>query len=324
MDDMGEAAAAAAEPFPLATGSRLQWTEVPGRVRAAVERQLGSPVVSATNQRGGFSPGPAARIACADGTRAFVKVAGLPVNEESVKLHRREARVSAALPSWVPAPRLLHVYDDGEWVALTFEEIAGRLPAAPWRPADLEPVLDALQQLATRGTPCPVPDLRPAQDKLARAFGRYRELAAEPPAEPLTRWELANLDTLIDLVDATVAASAGDTLVHLDVRSDNVLLGPAGQVWLVDWPWAVVGAPWIDSAMLTVETAIHGLDAQSIVDASPLLSTVDPPILTGFIAGLAALWAHAYRLPAPPGLPTLRPFQRANHAATLRWLQTRL
>jgi hypothetical protein len=56
---MGEAAAAAAEPIPLATGSRPDWTEVPGRVRAAVEGQLGSPVVSATNQRGGFSPGPA-------------------------------------------------------------------------------------------------------------------------------------------------------------------------------------------------------------------------------------------------------------------------
>jgi Phosphotransferase enzyme family len=321
---MGEAAAAAAEPIPLATGSRLEWTEVPGRVRAAVERQLGSPVVSATNQRGGFSPGPAVRIACADGTRAFVKVTGVAVNEESVKLHRREARVSAALPSWVPAPRLLDVYDDGEWVALTFEEIAGSLPQVPWRPAEIRLVLAALELLAARGTPCPVPELQPAARKFARAFGRYRELAATPPDEPLTAWELAHLDTLIELIDGTVAASAGDTLVHMDVRADNVLLGADGRVWLVDWPWAIVGAPWIDSALLAVEAAVHGLDAQSIVDASPLLSTVDPIVLTGFIAGLAALWAHAYRLPAPPGLPTLRPFQRASHAAALRWLRTRL
>jgi hypothetical protein len=110
----------------------------------------------------------------------------------------------------------------------------------------------------------------------------------------------------------------------MDVRSDNVLLGERGEVWLVDWPWAVVGAPWIDSALLAVETAVHGLDAHSTVDASPLLSTVDPAVLTGFVAGFAALWAHAYRLPAPPGLPTLRPFQRACHATALAWLRTRI
>lgn len=319
---MGGAAAAAEEPIPLATGSRLEWTDVPGRVRAAVEGQLGSPVVSATNQRGGFSPGPAARVACADGTRAFVKVAGLPINAESVQLHRQEGAISAALPSWLPAPALRHVYDDGDWVALTFDEVPGRLPAVPWRRPELARTLAALADLATRATPCPVPGLAGAETKLARTFGRYHVLAATPAL--LTDWERAHLDALIRLVDDTVPLLAGDTLVHLDVRADNVLLTADGGCWLVDWPWAVRGAPWLDSASVLLEAVIHGLPAESIVDTTPLLSTVDPALLTGFVAGMAAMWAYAARRPEPPGLPTVRAYQAGCHRAALRWLRSRL
>ncbi|NUS74076.1 MAG: phosphotransferase [Corynebacteriales bacterium] len=38
---------------------------------------------------------------------------------------------------------------------------------------------------------------------------------------------------------------AGATLVHADLRADNILIAPPG-VTLVDWPWASYGAPWLD------------------------------------------------------------------------------
>jgi hypothetical protein len=112
--------------------------------------------------------------------------------------------------------------------------------------------------------------------------------------------------------------------VHLDVRADNILLGPAGQCWLVDWPWAVRGAPWLDSAGVLLEAAIQGVATESIVDTTPLLSTVDPALVTGFVAGMASMWAYAARQPDPPGLPTLRAYQRGCHRAALRWLRSRL
>ncbi|MFC0531482.1 hypothetical protein [Phytohabitans kaempferiae] len=42
--------------------------------------------------------------------------------------------VTPHLAATAMVPRLLEGYDDGTWVALVFEEIAGSLPAQPWRP----------------------------------------------------------------------------------------------------------------------------------------------------------------------------------------------
>ena len=48
----------------------------PLSLRSDVERALGSPVVRAASQPGGFSPGSADRVVLADGRRAFVKAVG--------------------------------------------------------------------------------------------------------------------------------------------------------------------------------------------------------------------------------------------------------
>ncbi|PZG18389.1 hypothetical protein [Nonomuraea aridisoli] len=56
--------------------------------------------------------------------------------------HRREAAISERLPAHAPVPRLLGTYDDGDWIALAFEEIDGRLPAQPWHDDELQRVLE--------------------------------------------------------------------------------------------------------------------------------------------------------------------------------------
>ncbi|HMG30563.1 MAG TPA: hypothetical protein VK585_10640 [Jiangellaceae bacterium] len=61
---------------PPAAGVRAEWPDLPAGVRAGIEDLLGAPVVAAVNQAGGFSPGLAARVRCADGSRAFVKQPG--------------------------------------------------------------------------------------------------------------------------------------------------------------------------------------------------------------------------------------------------------
>lgn len=58
---------------PPAQGARINWDEVPGRVRAAIEQVCGAPVLEARTQPCGFSPGVAARAVCANGTRCFIK-----------------------------------------------------------------------------------------------------------------------------------------------------------------------------------------------------------------------------------------------------------
>ena len=79
-------------------GVRLPWSAVPDEVRVGVERAVGSRIGAAEDREGGFSPGPAAVLTLADGTRVFVKAVGLEVNETSVAMHRHEGVVHADLP----------------------------------------------------------------------------------------------------------------------------------------------------------------------------------------------------------------------------------
>ena len=56
-----------------APGHRLQWADLPAVLRAEIESTLGSAVIEAVGQRGGYGPSLAARCALADGRRVFIK-----------------------------------------------------------------------------------------------------------------------------------------------------------------------------------------------------------------------------------------------------------
>ncbi|WP_432572388.1 phosphotransferase family protein [Kineococcus sp. SYSU DK005] len=297
-------------------GGRPRWEDLPPHVRAGVEDVLGSPVVRAESQAGGFSPGSADRVLTAAGRRAFVKAVGAAQNPHSPVLHRREARVSAALPPSLPVPRLLGVFDDGAWVALVLEEVDGHQPPLPWRAGDVDAVLGALAALAAGATPCPVPGLPAAADELREDFAGFERLAADGVP-------LAGLDELRALARRGLDALDGDTLAHVDLRADNVLLTAGGAV-LVDWPHACRGPAWLDALVLLVEVERHGgHDADALLARAPTARGVDPDVLTAVLAGFAAFFLDSARRPAPPGLPTVREFQRVQGEALLAWVRRR-
>ncbi|MDG6103455.1 phosphotransferase [Dactylosporangium aurantiacum] len=298
-----------------ASGVRIGWDDLPSTVHAAVTAILGGPVVRAVSQPGGFSPGTADRVLLADGSRAFVKAVSAAQNAHSVQLHRTEARVTAMLPADVPAPRLLGFHDDGTWVALVFADVEGRQPHVPWQDDELAAVLDALRRL-----PVPVSGLPSLPSLLADSFGGWRRLAADPPAA-LDPWAASNLDLLVELADRGVTALAGDRLVHVDIRADNLLIRPDGSVMVVDWPGAAVGVPWFDTLSLLLNVRLYGgAPSDTLLD----VFEPDPADVTAVIAGLAALFTDRGREPDPPGLPTLRRFQQDQAAVMLPWLRARL
>ena len=147
---------------PAAQGVRIEWAQIPAPVRAAIEDVCGAAVVQARTQPGGFSPGLAARVRCANGARYFVKAVSAQANPDTPGLHRQEARVLAALDPLItsrqlPIPRLHGTVDRPPWIALILQDIAGRQPQLPWRTAELQQVVAALDQLADALTPAPVP-----------------------------------------------------------------------------------------------------------------------------------------------------------------------
>jgi len=316
-----------------ASGVRIGWADLPWPVRAAVEDIIGGTVVEARSQSGGFSPGTADRVRTADGRRAFVKAVSADLNEHSPGLHRREARIAAALPAAVPAPRLLGLHDDGAWVALVLEDVEGRSPATPWRADELAPVLAALGDLAR--VPADLPDLPTATETLGYDLAGWWRIAADPPATPaepatasdpppadLHPWTARRLDRLCALADRGVAALTGDSLVHSDVRADNLLLGRDGTVSIVDWPWACRGPAWLDRLLLLVNVRLYGgdHDTGALLAACAEETGADPRDLVAVLAALAGFFADMARRPPPPGLPTVRAFQRAQADAIASWL----
>lgn len=146
------------------------------------------------------------------------------------------------------------------------------------------------------------------------------------PPDDLDPWELTHRDRLLGVPDRLTDSGGlvGDTLVHLDLRADNLLVTPSGSLVLLDWPWACTGPAWVDTVLLAIDMAANGgLDPAALVAGSSVVQDVDPGDLTDFLAGMAGMWAVSMRRPAPPGLPTIRAFQRRFHDTTLTWVRQR-
>jgi aminoglycoside phosphotransferase (APT) family kinase protein len=308
--------------FPPAEGARLPWEGLPASVRAAVEARLGSPVATAVTRPGGFSPGVAARLELEDGRYAFVKSIGPEPNPDSPEFHRREARVAAALSPETPAARLLFAFEEEGWVTLAFEYVDGHEPELPWREDELERVLAALTDLAGALTPAPV-DAPPITEALDELFHGWRVLAAGSPTG-IDPWAAERLDELAAVEARWVAGAAGSTLLHCDVRADNILLTP-DRVVFVDWPHACVGAPWIDLVAFLPSVAMQGGPRPwEVFEAHPLGRDAPPDHVLPVVAALAGFFIERSIQPPPPGLPTLREFQRAQGIETLAWLRRSL
>jgi aminoglycoside phosphotransferase (APT) family kinase protein len=319
-----------------AMSTRLPWAQVPAPLRAAAEQRLGGAVTAAVTQPGGFSPGAAARLELAGGGRAFAKAVGPELNPDSPGIYRAEARIAAALPAAAWAPEFLGVIESGGWVLLLFEDIDGAMPAQPWRPPELARVLAAMTDLAAALTPAPL--AAPAvADAHAASFTGWRQLAAEhqgaehqaaehqadPNQAALDPWARAHLAGLAELEAGWADAAQGTSLVHSDLRSDNILL-TADRVVFVDWPWACRAAPWFDLvAMLPSITLEGGPPPGEILAAHPVTRDADPQAVTAVVAALAGYFIRQSRQPGPPGIPTVRAVQAAQGKVALDWLRAR-
>jgi hypothetical protein len=246
---------------------RPAWSDLPAGVRHAVEELIGGPVARAESCPGGFSPGFASRLTRADGERRFVKAIDAGTWPHEVDAYRTEAKVGAALPDSVPAPRWLGGYDDGRWCVLAFEDVDG---AAPGRtPTDIRRVVEAAGNLANP-SPVELPGEHPR-------LGGWADLAADPARVARLRrhapWAADDLPRLVGLERAGIAAARGDSLVHGDLYPHNILL-TAARVVFVDWPHARLGAPVIDLVTFLSSVAADGIDPEPYVHSDGAVTEV--------------------------------------------------
>jgi aminoglycoside phosphotransferase (APT) family kinase protein len=311
-----------------ATARRPLWAALPEGVRSLVEARAGAPVVSATSAGTGFTPGFASRLVLDDGSSVFVKAASSADDRRHgwalSDAYREEVRKVSHLPADIGAPRLRWHEDreiDGEqWVVAAFDFVDGQPPRRPWRDVELSLVLDKLAAVAPRLAPAP-PALGLESLEEHLAGGAADRIAAVASREPDDEW----LSTVSELcADALAGAIGGTSIVHMDLREDNVLIDVAGEVWFVDWNWPVVGAAWVDLVCILLSAAGDGHDADALLAAHPIGRGVDPHAVDSLLAVVWTFWAVAVDEPAPHGSPHLRDHQRWYLEASRGWLERRL
>ncbi|HEY3262015.1 MAG TPA: aminoglycoside phosphotransferase family protein [Pseudonocardiaceae bacterium] len=307
----------------VAYSVRPGWGGVPFVVQIVLEQRLGTTVVNAVSQTSGFAAGLASRLELADGGRVFVK--GVPADHPMIPSYHAEAYAASGLPEGTPAPLLLGTVDD-EWFLLVFEDVEGRHPDLRPGSTDLPALLRAVDTTRALLTPCPLSALRTADAALGAQLSGWAHLHQWQPHD-LDRWARRNLDKLVAMESAWRPWSAGDTMLHMDLRPDNVLILPEdAAAALVDWAHAMRGAPWLELANLVPHLIIGGhspAEAELAVLHGPAVARVPAWAITGFAAAVAGYWAAASRQPSPPGAYGLRAFQATAAAAALTWVAHR-
>jgi hypothetical protein len=299
---------------------------LPDAVRRRTSALAGSAVVHAESVTAGFSNGFAGALSLADGRRVFAKVIAEHINPVGVRMYREEAEVLALMPRWAPVPALIDVVDadiDGEqWVCLLIEHVDGRAPDLR-RAGELGRITDLTVRLA-RLDPCPIAGLPRIADA-AGTFDRWRHVdRADPGLASYGPWLPTNLDRLEGVAAGWSTAIDGTALVHGDFRPDNIIVTDA-SAWAVDWPGASVGAPWVDSLLMLPALAMldGGPSPADVAASHPLLTGVDPDALDAVSAAALGYFVTSSLLEPPPGLPTIRAFQRAQAEVLIRWLRDR-
>ncbi|AWB94349.1 aminoglycoside phosphotransferase [Agromyces badenianii] len=303
---------------------RLRWDALPRAVRDGIEKVLGGDVVEARSQPSGFSSGSADRVRTRHGRRAFVKAAHIGHNAGTVALHRRELAFMSEMPPFVPAPRLLGTYERDGWIALVFEDIVGTHPGAALDGSDVPLVLNALHALPRVRGNISIP-LFEVANEVAADGGSWDEIVRDDALASLPKWAQMNLERLAVASRRAGAAVAGDHLVHFDCRADNMLIDTDGQVWIIDWPWAAVGARWFDGLTYLLDARLRGeaIDAEAVITSHPMFGDVAPEDIDAALAATTGAFFNTARRPAPDSMPTLRAFQRSEALAGMEWLRER-
>ena len=215
-----------------------------------------------------MSPGCVTRLVCADGTRAFVKAVGAELNPDSPTLYRREvagARAARLAPAVGRPPGVVRRRRLGRAAA------RGRRGPAP-RPADdatMARLLEATDELgrvmrervpdaaASRRPPAANPLYaaragRPAPASTPAGRPRVDHLH-EVPAGPAAAVGARRRRRPARPGSSTLAAEPMEHLVHYDIRNDNLLVRPTGEIVFLDWGACGVGPDWLDPLLARVE-----------------------------------------------------------------------
>lgn len=282
-------------------------------VVAAVEGMTGRRVVARHDPPGaGYTPAIRFVAELDSGERFFVKAApdhhiGGWIQQEIAFYRSVEG---AFMPGFVGARDATAA----ESPVLVIEDLSTARWPPPWDDGSIEAVLAALDRLHAHPCPDDVPSVAALHPDLSSGW----DAVADDPAV-LTRTGLCSREWLAGALPhfrraAHGAPLEGESLCHLDVRSDNLCLVVDDSARLIDWNQACRA-----NAELDLACWIPSLASESGMDPDELGLDVDP----GLAAVVAGFFAARAGLPAIPKAPGVREVQLAQLAVALPWAARR-
>jgi hypothetical protein len=300
------------------------WRQLPAGVRDWLRKKVNGETITFTSTIGGYSGGLAGLLAVS-GDVFFVKA--VPLNSPPAADYMTEARVAKALASKVPTPRLLFEGSVEGWVLLVFDAAKGQTPDEPWQRDQLLAVMKMLDGFSPRLTPSPVASLPTVADRMRGRCSTWSQLLATGSCGllsvgELSRWEREHLPRLARLEGSWENMIHGETLLHFDLRHDNLKIDEHGQICVLDWGRACIGPDWVDVVCLLLESDAGSTDLESLFRQSTRGTDADPRAVDAFLTILASYWRHAATLThdVPAELKRRREF---SSQSTLQWIQQR-
>jgi Phosphotransferase enzyme family len=270
----------------------------------AVERVAGREVTGGRAASGGYTHNANWVVTFAGGGSAFVKAA---VDEQTAAWLRAEERIYSSITGSF-LPRLLG--RDAKVPLLVLEDLSAATWPPPWSERLVSRVLAALDELHRVAPP---PGL-PTPDEIDDLRSAWAAVGRDP--EPFLELGLCSSGWLERALPALLEAAEraeldGDSLVHLDVRSDNLCLH-GDRCVLVDWNQAALGNPLLDLALWLPSLELEG---------GPPVERLATPAMTDLAAVFAGYLACRAGLPEPPRVPPpgVRPLQAAQLRVALPW-----
>lgn len=253
--------------------------------------------------QGGYTPAQRLIASFSDGSSVFVKVG---TTELTTQWLCQEHYVYESL-SGPFMPAYLGWDHDEEHPILLLEDLSHAFWPPPWNEKRVQQVLEALEAVSASSI-AGLPLLEEAADLITG----WRQVAKDPQpflslALVTEKWLEVALPTLLQNENAD--AVKGDSLLHLDVRSDNICF-VHDRVLLIDWNGASYGNPQVDiAAWLPSLHSEGGPLPESILPNAPELAT----LISGYFASKAGL-------PIIPNAPYVRQVQKSQLSSALPWV----
>ena len=271
-----------------------------------IEETLGRRVAALEPVRGGgYSLALRLKATFSNGATAFVKAA---TTDDTARFLRAERHVYESLGPQNFLAEYLGFHDDGTRPLMVLEDLTGATWPPPWTTARVDAVLAALDSIRKTPPPLGLESLETHRESLTAW-----NAVAENPA-PFLSLGLCSAGWLTRALPDLLAAEsalplAGDALIHLDVRSDNLCFRADGSAVLVDWNWAVVG---------NADANLAGWLPSLYSEGGPIPETLLPDG-GAWAAGLSGYFASQAGLPPPEGAPSVRAVQLSQLKSALPW-----